>query len=128
MFGFGREEGNPNSGGNGRKNIYDALHSSLRRLQTDYVDLYWLHNWDTLTPAEEVMSTLDDLVRCGKVRYVGFSNCSGWYLGRAQTIVELRGYAPIIALQLEYSLVVRNIERTEVYAVSVLDIRTPPGS
>jgi aryl-alcohol dehydrogenase-like predicted oxidoreductase len=76
-FGFGREEGNPNSGGNGRKNIYDALHTSLRRLQTDYIDVYWLHNWDTLTPAEEVMSTLDDLVRSGKVRYVGFSNCSG---------------------------------------------------
>ena len=127
-FGFGREEGNPNSGGNGRKNIYDALHTSLRRLQTDYIDLYWLHNWDTLTPAEEVMSTLDDLVRSGKVRYVGFSNCSGWYLGRAQTIAELRGYAPIIALQLEYSLVERNIEREHVPAALEFGMGITPWS
>src|SRR6266536_2012415 len=110
-FGFGREPGNPNAGGNGRKNILHALHTSLRRLQTDYVDLYWLHNWDTFTPVEEVMSTLDNLVQSGKVRYIGFSNSPGWYLGRAQTIAELRGYERIIALQLEYSLVKRESER-----------------
>ncbi len=127
-FGFGREEGNPNSGGIGRKNIYSALHSSLKRLQTDYIDLYWLHNWDTLTPAEEVMSTLDDLVRSGKVRYVGFSNCSGWFLGRAQTIAELRGYERIIALQLEYSLVERNIEREHVPAALELGMGITPWS
>src|SRR6266567_277409 len=127
-FGFGREEGNPNSGGIGRKNIYGALHSSLRRLHTDYIDLYWLHNWDTLTPAEEVMSTLDDLVRSGKVRYVGFSNCSGWFLGRAQTIAELRGYERIIALQLEYSLVERNIEREHIPAALELGIAVCPWS
>jgi aryl-alcohol dehydrogenase-like predicted oxidoreductase len=127
-FGFGREEGNPNSGGNGRKNIYSALHSSLRRLQTDYIDLYWLHNWDTLTPAEEVMSTLDDLVRSGKVRYVGFSNCSGWYLGRAQTIAELRGYERVVALQLEYSLVERNIEREHVPAALEFGMGITPWS
>jgi aryl-alcohol dehydrogenase-like predicted oxidoreductase len=127
-FGFGREQGNPNSGGNGRKNIYSALHSSLRRLQTDYIDLYWLHNWDTLTSAEEVMSTLDDLVRSGKVRYVGFSNCSGWYLGRAQTIAELRGYERVIALQLEYSLVERNIEHEHVPAALELGMGITPWS
>jgi aryl-alcohol dehydrogenase-like predicted oxidoreductase len=127
-FGFGREEGNPNSGGNGRKNIYSALHGSLRRLQTDYVDLYWLHNWDTLTPAEEVMSTLDDLVRSGKVRYIGFSNCSGWYLGSAQTITQLRGYAPVVGLQLEYSLVERNIEREHVPAALEFGMGITPWS
>jgi aryl-alcohol dehydrogenase-like predicted oxidoreductase len=127
-FGFGREEGNPNSGGIGRKNIYSALHSSLKRLQTDYVDLYWLHNWDTLTPAEEVMSTLDDLVRSGKVRYVGFSNCSGSFLGRAQTIAELRGYERIIALQLEYSLVERNIECEQVPAAMEFGMGITPWS
>ncbi len=127
-FGFGRQEGNPNAGGNGRKNIYSAIETSLRRLQTEYVDLYWLHNWDTVTPAEEVMSTLDDLVRSGKVRYIGFSNCSGWYLARAQTIAELRGYEHICALQLEYSLVERNIEREHVPAALEFGMGITPWS
>jgi len=127
-FGFGRQEGNPNAGGLGRKNIYSALHTSLKRLQTDYIDLYWLHNWDTLTPAEELMSTLDDLVRSGKVRYIGFSNCSGWFLGRAQTIAEIRGYSRIVALQLEYSLVERNIEREHVPAALELGMGITPWS
>ena len=127
-FGFGREEGNPNAGGLGRKNIYSALHTSLRRLQTDYLDLYWLHNWDTFTPVEEVISTLDDLVRSGKVRYIGFSNSPGWFLGRAQTIAELRGYQRIIALQLEYSLVERNIEREHVPAALELGMGVMPWS
>jgi aryl-alcohol dehydrogenase-like predicted oxidoreductase len=127
-FGFGREPGNPNAGGNGRKNILSALHASLRRLQTDYIDLYWLHNWDTFTPVEEVMSTLDGLVRSGEVRYIGFSNSPGWYLGRAQTIAELRGYERIIALQLEYSLVEREIEREHVPAAIELGIGITPWS
>src|SRR6266496_1893783 len=127
-FGFGREPGNPNAGGNGRKNILNALHTSLRRLQTDYVDLYWLHNWDTFTPVEEVMSTLDNLVQSGKVRYIGFSNSPGWYLGRAQTMAELRGYERIIALQLEYSLVKREIEREHVPAALELGIGITPWS
>lgn len=127
-FGFGREQGNPNSGGNGRKNIYRALETSLRRLETDYIDLYWLHNWDTFTPAEELMSSLNDLVRSGKVRYIGFSNCPGWYLGRAETIAELRGYEPVIALQLEYSLVRREIEREHVPAALELGIGIMPWS
>ena len=127
-FGFGREEGNPNAGGLGRKNIYSALHTSLRRLQTDYIDLYWLHNWDGLTPAEEVVSTLDDLVRSGKVRYVGFSNAPGWFVGRAQTIAELRGYERIIALQLEYSLAERNIEREHIPAALEFGMGVTPWS
>lgn len=127
-FGFGREQGNPNSGGMGRKNIYSALETSLKRLQTDYIDLYWLHNWDTFTPAEELMLTLNDVVRSGKVRYIGFSNCPGWFLGRAITISELRGWERIIALQLEYSLAQRSIEREHVPAALELGLGITPWS
>jgi aryl-alcohol dehydrogenase-like predicted oxidoreductase len=127
-FGFAREQGDPNTGGNGRKNIYNAIHTSLHRLETDYIDLYWLHNWDSFTPAEEVISALDDLVRSGKVRYVGFSNAPGWYLGQAQSIAEFRGYAPIVALQLEYSLVKREIEREHVPAALEFGMGITPWS
>ena len=102
---------NPNSGGNQRKNVLRALEGSLKRLGTDYIDLYLLHAWDQVTPPEEVMRTFDDLVRSGKVRHVGFSNVPAWYAARAQTLAELRGWEPAAALQLEYSLVERNIER-----------------
>lgn len=120
--------GDPNSGGNGRKNIHHALEGSLRRLRTDYVDLYWLHAWDGLTPVEEVLTTLDALVRAGKVRYIGFSDVPAWYLGRAQTIAELRGYERIAGLQLEYSLVERNIEREHVPAALQLGLGITPWS
>src|ERR1700686_1355401 len=73
-FTFNAEPGNPNAGGNGRKNMYRAIENSLRRLQTDYVDLYWMHVWDAVTPVEEVMDSFDALVRAGKVRYIGFSD------------------------------------------------------
>jgi aryl-alcohol dehydrogenase-like predicted oxidoreductase len=109
-FTYNAEPGNPNAGGNGRKNILRSVEGSLRRLGTDYIDLYILHTWDMMTPAEEVARTLDDLVRAGKVRHVGLSNVPGWYAARVQTIAELRGYEPASALQLEYSLVERNIE------------------
>src|SRR5499425_661074 len=94
-FTFSGDAANPNAGGNGRKNIHRALEGSLRRLQTDYIDLYWLHAWDGLTPVEEVLSTLDALVRAGKIRAVGFSDVPAWYLARAQTIAEFRGWEPI---------------------------------
>jgi aryl-alcohol dehydrogenase-like predicted oxidoreductase len=109
-FTYNAELGNPNAGGNGRKNILRAVEGSLKRLGTDYIDLYILHTWDRMTPAEEVMRTLDDLVRSGKVRHIGLSDIPAWYASRAQTIAEWRGYEPISALQLEYSLVERNIE------------------
>jgi aryl-alcohol dehydrogenase-like predicted oxidoreductase len=109
-FGFNAEPGNPNAGGSGRKNILRALEGSLRRLGTDYVDLYLLHAWDRVTPVEEVMRTLDDVVRSGKARYVGFSDVPAWYAARAQTLAELRGTEPLATLQLEYSLVERSIE------------------
>lgn len=127
-FTFNREAGNPNAGGNGRKNIYRALDSSLRRLQTDYVDLYWLHAWDTITPVEEVVSTLNDLVRAGKVRYYGFSDTPAWYLARARTLAEREGKESLIALQLEYSLVERNIEREHIPAAQEMGLAVLPWS
>ncbi len=103
--------GNPNAGGNGRKNIQRAVESSLKRLQTDYIDLLYLHAWDMVTRVEEVLTTMNDLVRQGKVLHVGLSDVPAWYAARAQTIAELRGYEPIACLQLEYSLISRTLER-----------------
>jgi aryl-alcohol dehydrogenase-like predicted oxidoreductase len=127
-FTFNREPGNPNAGGNGRKNIYRAIESSLRRLQTDYIDLYWLHAWDTITPVEEVVATLDDLVSAGKIRYYGFSDTPAWYVARAKTLAEKEGKAELIALQLEYSLVERNIEREHIPAAQELGLGITPWS
>ncbi|RUW89695.1 aldo/keto reductase, partial [Mesorhizobium sp. M8A.F.Ca.ET.023.01.1.1] len=109
-FTMNSNPGNPNAGGNGRENIMRAVDASLKRLGIDYIDLYLMHIWDRLTPAEEVLRTLDDLVRAGKIRHIGLSDVPAWYAGRAQAIAELRGYEPISALQLEYSLAERAIE------------------
>jgi aryl-alcohol dehydrogenase-like predicted oxidoreductase len=127
-FTFNACPGDPNAGGNGRKNIMRALEGSLKRLRTDYVDLYWLHAWDTLTPVDEVMTTLDALVRSGKVRYIGLSDVPAWYLARAQTFAELRGLERVSALQLEYSLVERNIEREHIPAAIELGMGVCPWS
>jgi len=127
-FTFNTEPGNPNSGGNGRKNIYQSLEASLRRLQTDYIDLYWLHAWDTVTPVEEVLATMNDLVRDGKIRYHGFSDTPAWYVARAQTLAEKEGKERLIALQLEYSLVERNIEREHIPVAQELGIALCPWS
>ena len=127
-FTFNRDAGNPNAGGNGRKNIYRALEGSLRRLQTDYIDLYWLHAWDTVTPVEEVISTLNDLVRAGKIRHYGFSDTPAWYVARAQTLAEKEGKERLVALQLEYSLVERSIEREHIPAAQELGIGITPWS
>ncbi|TXI07095.1 MAG: aldo/keto reductase [Rhizobium sp.] len=102
--------GNPNAGGNGRKAMMQAIDASLKRLKTDYIDLYLLHTWDRMTPAEEVMRTFDDLVRAGKIRYAGFSDVPGWYAARAQTWAEAHALTQPICLQLPYSLVERSIE------------------
>ncbi|WP_426242143.1 aldo/keto reductase [Nocardioides sp. LHG3406-4] len=102
--------GDPNGGGAGRRSIVAQLEESLRRLQTDHVDLYWLHNWDRHTPIEETMQALDDLVRSGKVRYLGFSNVPAWVTAQAQTMASLRGWTPLVALQVEYSLLARTVE------------------
>jgi aryl-alcohol dehydrogenase-like predicted oxidoreductase len=102
--------GDPNGGGGGRKALIGQLEESLRRLQTDYVDLYWLHNWDRRAPIEETLRALDDLVAAGKVRYVGLSDVPAWVAAQAQTIARFRGWAPVTALQLEYSLLERTPE------------------
>jgi aryl-alcohol dehydrogenase-like predicted oxidoreductase len=102
--------GDPNGGGAGRKAITAACEQSLRRLQTDYIDLYWMHCWDRFTPIGETMRALDDLVRAGKVRYIGFSDTPAWKVAQAQTIAQFRGWAPLIALQIEYSLIERTVE------------------
>jgi aryl-alcohol dehydrogenase-like predicted oxidoreductase len=127
-FTFAAEQGNPNAGGNGRKNIYRAIEASLKRLQTDYIDLYWLHAWDMLTPVEEVLSTIEALVREGKVRHFGLSDVPAWYGARAQTIAELRGSERIAAFQLEYSLAERAIEREHIPLAQELGIGLCPWS
>lgn len=102
--------GDPNGGGASRSAIIAQLEETLRRLRTDYLDVYWLHNWDRNTPIEETMRTLDDVVRAGKVRYIGFSNTPAWVTAQAQTTALLRGWTPLIALQVEYSLLARTVE------------------
>jgi aryl-alcohol dehydrogenase-like predicted oxidoreductase len=102
--------GDPNGGGAGRKAIVSACEQSLRRLQTDYIDLYWMHCWDRFTPIEETMRALDDLVTAGKVRYLGLSDTPAWKVAQAQTIACFRGWAPLVALQIEYSLLERTVE------------------
>lgn len=103
--------GDPNGGGSGRKSVIAACDNSLRRLQTDYIDLYWLHMWDANTPIEETMAALDDLVRAGKVRYVGVSDTPAWKIVEANLIARFRGWSPFIGLQIEYSLLERSVEQ-----------------
>jgi len=101
----------PNAGGNSRKNLQQSLDASLKRLGTDYVDLYWVHAWDAMTPLDELLRALDDAVRAGKVLYTGFSNVPAWIVARAQTMAELQGGSRFVALQLHYSLAERSVER-----------------
>ncbi|MFC6021791.1 aldo/keto reductase [Plantactinospora solaniradicis] len=100
----------PNASGNGRKHIIRALDATLRRLGTDYLDLYLLHTWDRITPVEEVVRTFDDLVRAGKIRYAGLSDVPAWYAARAQSLAEAHSGTPMISLQLPYSLIARGVE------------------
>src|SRR6478735_1751454 len=101
--------GDPNGGGSGRKSLISACENSLRRLQTDYIDLYWLHIWDANTPIEETMAALDDLVRAGKVRYLGVSDTPAWKIAEANLIARFRGWSSFIGLQIEYSLLQRTV-------------------
>lgn len=104
-------KGDPNAGGNQRKNMLQSLEASLKRLNTDYVDIYWLHMWDAMTPVEEVLRGLDDLVRSGKVLYVGISDTPAWVIAKANAIAELRGWSRFEAVQIEYNLLLRGAER-----------------
>jgi aryl-alcohol dehydrogenase-like predicted oxidoreductase len=102
--------GDPNGGGSGRKAIISQCENSLRRLQTDYIDLYWLHNWDVHTPIDETMAALEDLIRSGKVRYIGVSDTPAWKVVEANLIARFRGWSQFIGLQIEYSLLERSVE------------------
>ena len=112
----------PNAAGNQRKNMVQALEASLKRLRTDYIDLYWVHAWDQITPVEEVMRGLDDLVRQGKVLYVGISDAPAWWTAQANTLAHLRGWSPFIGLQVEYSLIERTVERELIPMAKALNL------
>jgi len=112
----------PNAAGNHRKSMMQAVDASLSRLQTDYIDLYWVHIWDQMTPVEEVMRGLDDLVRQGKILYAGISDAPAWWIAQANTLAELRGWSRFAGLQIEYSLIQRTVERELVPMAKALDL------
>src|ERR1700736_1984992 len=120
--------GDPNGGGSGRKSIIAACEQSLRRLQTDYIDLYWLHNWDPHTPIEETMAALEELVRAGKVRYLGVSDTPAWKVAEANVTARFRGWSAFIGLQIEYSLLERTVEQELVPMARELGLGITPWS
>src|SRR6202050_1835570 len=120
--------GDPNGGGSGRKSIIAACDQSLRRLQTDYIDLYWLHNWDVHTPIDETMAALEDLGRAGKVRYLGVSDTPAWKIVEANVTARFRGWSAFIGLQIEYSLLERTVEQELVPMALELGIGITPWS
>nr|MBA2750301.1 aldo/keto reductase [Tatlockia sp.] len=120
--------GNPNGSGNHRKNMMQSLEGSLKRLNTDYIDLFWLHAWDFMTPIEEVMRSLDDMVRAGKVLYIGISDAPAWIVSQANTLAQCYGWTPFVALQVEYSLVQRTPERDLLPMAKAFDLAVTPWS
>lgn len=112
----------PNAAGNQRKNMMQSVEASLKRLRTDYIDLYWVHIWDQITPVEEVMRGLDDLVRQGKVLYVGISDAPAWWIAQANTLAGLRGWSAFVGLQIEYSLIERSVENELVPMAKALNL------
>ena len=120
--------GNPNAAGNHRKNMMRSVEGSLTRLGTDYIDLLWLHIWDFMTPLDEIMRGLDDLVRAGKVGYVGISDTPAWIVSQANMLAEWRGWTPFVALQIEYSLIERTVERDLIPMADALGLTVTPWS
>ena len=114
--------GDPNAGGNHRKNMIQSLEASLKRLNTDYIDLYWVHAWDPLTPIKEMMRALDDMVRAGKILYIGISDAPAWIVSQADTLANLKGWTEFTGLQIEYSLIERTPERELLPMADALDI------
>jgi aryl-alcohol dehydrogenase-like predicted oxidoreductase len=112
----------PNAAGNHRKSMMHAVEVSLKRVQSDYIDLYWVHIWDEITPVEEVMRGLDDLVHQGKVLYVGISDAPAWWIAQANTLAELRGWTQFVGLQIEYSLIERTVERELIRMAKALNL------
>jgi aryl-alcohol dehydrogenase-like predicted oxidoreductase len=127
-FSGNMHRGDPNGGGANRKSIVSNCEASLRRLQTDYIDLYWMHWEDPFTPVEETIGTLNALVEAGKVRYIGFSDTHAWKVARAQSVAEFRGWAPLIALQIEYSLLERTVEGELIPMAQALGLGVTPWS
>ena len=105
---FGKD---PNAGGNQRKNMVQSVEASLKRLNTDYIDLLWMHTWDKLTPIEEVMYSFETLIRQGKVLYIGISDAPAWWVAKSNMLAELRGWAQFVGLQIEYNLIAAHPER-----------------
>ncbi len=123
-----RRRNDPNAAGNHRKNMMSSVEASLKRLQTDHIDLYWLHAWDYTTPVDEVMRGLDDLVRQGKVLYVGVSDTPAWVISSANTLADLRGWSRFVALQVRYNLADRAVERDLLPMAKAFDLAVTPWS
>ncbi len=119
---------NPNGSGNHRKNLIQSIEGSLKRLNTDYIDLFWLHAWDFSTPVEEVMRAFDDLVRQGKVLYIGISDTPAWIVSQANTFAQCHGWTQFIALQIEYSLIERTPERDLLPMAEAFNLAVTPWS
>lgn len=118
--------GNINASGNSRKSMMNSVNDSLKRLNTDYIDLLWVHAWDSLTPVDEVMKGLDDLVKSGKVLYVGISDTPAWVVSSANTMAEIRGWSKFVALQIEYSLIQRGAERDLIPMANEFELAITP--
>jgi aryl-alcohol dehydrogenase-like predicted oxidoreductase len=121
-------QGDPNAAGNHRKSMMQSVEQSLVRLRTDYIDLLYLHAWDFTTPVEEILRGLDDLVRQGKVLYTAISDTPAWQVSRMQAIAELRGWSPLVGLQIEYSLAQRTAERDLIPMAAEMGLGVLPWS
>jgi aryl-alcohol dehydrogenase-like predicted oxidoreductase len=116
------KRGDPNAGGNQRKNMMQSLEASLKRLNTDYIDLYWVHAWDPMTPIEETLRALDDMIRAGKILYIGISDAPAWIVSQANTLANLKGWTEFAGIQVEYSLIERTPERELLPMANALNI------
>ncbi len=125
---MGDRTNNPNGSGNHRKSLIQSLDRSLERLNTDYIDLFWLHAWDFMTPVEEVMRAFDDMVRQGKVLYIGISDTPAWIVSQANTLARCHGWTQFVALQIEYSLIERTPERDLLPMAKAFDLAVTPWS
>ncbi|GFM91726.1 MULTISPECIES: aldo/keto reductase [Pseudomonas] len=123
-----RDPSDPNSGGNHRMNLVRSVETSLKQLDTDRIELLYLHAWDFTTSADEVMRALDDLVRSGKVLYLGICNTPAWKVAELQTLADLRGWSPLVALQIEYSLVERSVEHELIPMAQAMGLGVLPWS
>jgi aryl-alcohol dehydrogenase-like predicted oxidoreductase len=121
-YGLSTRADDPNAGGSHRKSLVQALDASLRRLGTEYIDVYWVHVWDVMTPVEEVVRALDDVVRAGKVLYVGISDAPAWIVAQAVTLADARGWTRFSALRVPYALTARDVERDLVPMAGALDL------